>query len=63
MASPDEEERRMDIDMKNGRRVVEPRTRPRYSLDELLAQCDATGDDPAEDRGWLDARPVGKELL
>lgn len=63
MASPDEEERRMDVDMKNGRRVVEPRARARYSLDELLAQCDATGDDPPEDRGWLDAGPVGKELL
>lgn len=53
----------MDIDTKNGRRVVEPRTRPRYSLDELLAQCDAAEGPADEDRDWLDAKPVGKELL
>ncbi len=63
MASPDEGEGRMDIDTKNGRRVVEPRTRARYSLDELLAQCDAAEGPADEDRDWLDARPVGKELL
>lgn len=47
----------------NGRLVVEPKARPRYTLDELLAQCDATAELAAEDREWLDARPVGRELL
>ena len=51
------------IGIEGGRLVVAPRTRPRYSLDELIAQCDDdfTADD--EDRSWLDAQPVGKELL
>ena len=54
---------RVDITVEKGRLIVEPRARPRYSLDELLAQCDATDALPAEDRDWMDAKPVGKELL
>ncbi len=46
-----------------GRLVVEPTPRPRYSLDELLAQCDASAEVSEEDRTWLDDRPVGSELL
>lgn len=47
----------------HGRMVVEPTPRPRYSLDELLAQCDATAEINAEDQGWLNSKPVGSELL
>jgi antitoxin ChpS len=47
----------------NGRLVVEPTVRPRYSLDDLLAQCDASVEVSAEDRVWLDSKPVGRELL
>lgn len=47
----------------NGRLVVEPAPRKRYSLDELLAQCDASAEISEEDRAWLDDKPVGNELL
>uniref|UniRef100_A0A8J4H9F4 Antitoxin n=1 Tax=Acidicaldus sp. TaxID=1872105 RepID=A0A8J4H9F4_9PROT len=47
----------------NGRLVVEPSARPRYTLDELLAQCDPSAALTAEDREWLDAKPIGGELL
>jgi antitoxin ChpS len=46
-----------------GRLVIEPSPRQRYSLDELLAQCDASADASEEDRTWLDDRPIGSELL
>ena len=46
-----------------GRLVIEPILRPRYSLDELLAQCDASAEFSAEDRAWLDSKPVRSELL
>jgi antitoxin ChpS len=49
--------------VERGRLVIEPTLRPRYSLDELLAQCDASADLSAEDRAWLDNKPVGNELL
>lgn len=51
------------IGIMDGRLVVEPGARPAYTLEELLAQCDETASDDAEDRAWLDARPAGDELL
>ena len=54
---------KVDIDVKDGRLVIEPNVRPRYSLDELLAQCDENDTLSSEDRAWIDAKPVGKELL
>ncbi|MBS0545679.1 MAG: antitoxin [Proteobacteria bacterium] len=46
----------------DGRLVIEPQC-PRYTLDELLAQCDASAEEGVADRVWLDDRPVGSELL
>jgi antitoxin ChpS len=46
-----------------GRLIVEPQRRPRYTLEELLAQCDPSAELTQEDREWLDATPVGGELL
>ena len=43
--------------------VVNPQQRLRYTLDDLLAQCDPSAEMAEEDREWLDARPVGTELL
>ncbi len=51
------------VEVENGRLVVAPAARPSYALDELLAQCDETAPPDAEDRAWLDAKPVGNELL
>ena len=53
----------VDIGVEDGRLIVVPRTRPSYSLKELLAQCDETAPADDADRTWLDARPVGNELL
>jgi antitoxin ChpS len=49
--------------VEHGRLIIETKLRPRYSLDELLAQCDATAEISTEDRDWLDNKPVGNELL
>ncbi len=54
---------RVDIGVEDGRLIVMPRARPSYSLEELLAQCDETAPVDDADRVWLDARPVGNELL
>ena len=51
------------INVEDGRLIVAPGTRPSYSLDELLAQCDETAPGDDDDRAWLDARPAGSELL
>jgi len=47
----------------SGRLIVEPQPRRRYTLDELLAQCDPTAEPTQEDCEWLDAPPAGRELL
>ena len=54
---------KVDIGVDNGRLIVVPRIRPSYSLDELLAQCEETSPHDDGDRAWLDAKPVGNELL
>ncbi len=47
----------------NGRLIVEPTPRPKYSLEELLAASDYSDQPNPEDRAWLDAPAVGKEIL
>ncbi len=51
------------LTVEGGRLVVDPRPRARYSLDELLALCDASCKVSAEDHEWVNAPPVGGELL
>ncbi len=53
----------VSVDVDHGRLVVEPQLRKRYTLNELLAQCDVTVPMSAEDHAWLDSDPVGSELL
>jgi antitoxin ChpS len=58
---------RVGIAVERGRLVVQPRTRRRYSLDELLAQCNpkARRSKRASKREleWLNSKPVGGELI
>ena len=54
---------KVNIGIVDGCLIVVPRARRHYSLDELLAQCDENAALSAEDRAWLDAKPVGNELL
>jgi antitoxin ChpS len=51
------------IAVDGGRLVVESSPRPRYSLAELLAASDYSQDPSPEDREWLDAPAIGKEIL
>ena len=45
------------------RLIVEVQRKPRYTLDELLAECDPNSQVSAEDRAWLEDAPLGCELL
>ena len=49
--------------VENGRLTVEPETRKRYSLGELLAQCDVSAPLPGEDAQWTASKPRGQELV
>lgn len=51
------------LTLEDGRLVLLPRKGPRYSLDELLAQCDPNIPRTEEEDAWLQTAPVGNELL
>lgn len=50
------------LSVEDGRLVVAAQTPPRYTLEQLLAACDANAPMSDEDRDWLDAPAVGHEL-
>jgi antitoxin ChpS len=53
----------VSLAVEGDRLIVQPQTKPRYTLEELLAQCDPQAPIGEEDRAWLDSPPVGRELL
>ena len=54
---------RVGIAVQSGRLIVEPQPRPRYTLAELLAQCNSKAARIEEEREWLDDKPAGGELI
>lgn len=53
----------VDIGVESGRIVVEPHARPRYRLDELLAQCDPGARRTKQGAQWVRGKRVGRELI
>ena len=51
------------LTVKDGRLVIEPDPRPRYTMADLLAQSDYDDAPGPEDRAWIDAPPAGREIL
>ncbi len=54
---------KVGIAVESGRLVVEPQRRRRYTLDELLAQCNPKARRTKEEKQWLDSKRVGGELI
>lgn len=55
--------RHIAISVEGSRLVIETQERPRYALDELLAQCDSSAPLSVDEREWLESGPIGNELL
>jgi antitoxin ChpS len=51
------------VSISDGRIVIEPKVKPRYTLAELMAQCDLEQPVTAEHRAWLAAPAVGREAI
>ncbi|NOT17409.1 MAG: AbrB/MazE/SpoVT family DNA-binding domain-containing protein [Sulfuriferula sp.] len=47
----------------DGRLIIEPKPKPRYTLAELLAISDYPLTQTAEENEWVNAPPAGGELL
>ncbi len=54
---------KVEVLAEDGRVVAVPHKRPKYTLDELLAQCDLDAPFTEEDREWLDDAPSGREVI
>jgi antitoxin ChpS len=54
---------KVGLAVRSGRLVVEPQQRSRYTLDQLLAQCNPKARRSKEERDWLDDKPTGRELI
>lgn len=54
---------RVSMAVDTGRLIIEPLRGKKYSLEELLAQCDASAPLSDEDSTWTGSRPVGRELV
>ena len=54
---------KVNISIDGDRLVVEQRSRPSYTLEELLAQCDPHLEFSPEDKEWFESASIGKELL
>ncbi len=53
----------VELSLRGGKIVVAPRARRRYTLDELLAACDADASPTDEDRNWTAGARRGGELV
>ncbi len=58
---------KVGVAVESGRLIVEARPRPRYTLADLLAQCNPKARRPKSsskrEREWLRSKPVGRELI
>jgi antitoxin ChpS len=54
---------KVGLAVRSGRLIVEPQQRPRYTLAELLTQCNPKAPRSKQEREWLNDRPAGGELI
>jgi antitoxin ChpS len=53
--------RQVAVSVEDGKLVIEPQSKPKYSLAELLAQCDPNAPVSEEDRAWISSGAIGAE--
>ncbi|AMV40238.1 AbrB/MazE/SpoVT family DNA-binding domain-containing protein [Planctomyces sp. SH-PL62] len=51
------------ITVADGRLIVDPQAKPRYTLEELIGQCDLAAPLTKEEQAWLDDGPAGGEAI
>lgn len=54
---------KVGIAMESGRLIVETQRRPRYTLEQLLAQCNPAAARTGEQHRWVRDRRAGRELI
>ena len=51
------------LSISEGWMIVDPKVKPRYSLVELLAECDFDAPMGIDEREWLNTPTIGREII
>ncbi|MXN50333.1 AbrB/MazE/SpoVT family DNA-binding domain-containing protein [Shinella sp. AETb1-6] len=54
---------KLDVTVEDGRLIAVPKARPKYTLDELIAEWTPWPERTAEEQEWLDMPSVGNEVI
>jgi len=54
---------KLDVTVEDGRLIAIPKARPKYTLDELIAEWTPWPERTAEEQEWLDMPSVGNEII
>ena len=54
---------KLDVTVEDGRLIAVPKARPKYTLDELVAEWTPWPERTAEEQEWLDMPSVGNEVI
>ncbi|TDK35227.1 AbrB/MazE/SpoVT family DNA-binding domain-containing protein [Rhizobium deserti] len=54
---------KLDVSVQDGKLVATPRARPRYSVEELVAEWTPWPERTPEEQEWLDMPSVGNEVI
>lgn len=54
---------KVELAVEGERLIIAKAKRPRYTIEELIAQCDPSLPVDPEEREWLDAAAVGQEKI
>jgi antitoxin ChpS len=54
---------KLDLTVEDGRLVAVPHARPKYTVEELMAQCDLGAPLNDEEKQWLEDEPAGREII
>ena len=54
---------KVDVTVEDGRLIAVPKARPKYTLEELVAEWTPWPERSAEEQEWLDMPSVGNEVI
>jgi antitoxin ChpS len=56
-------DRSVGLSVSHGRLIIDPHPRPRYTLAELVEECDPTAPLTDEEQQWRNSPPIGREEI
>jgi antitoxin ChpS len=54
---------KVSIDVQDGKLIIQPQAKPRYTLAELMEQCDLSQPFSTDEQQWLNDATIGNEEI